>query len=177
MTKTSTCTGSALLNPSVSSVKANRDRMLKYKSLANIFLYPDKKELISEYDHLFRQSEIWLYGAEYMAENEFQRSRILSDIAGFYKAFGLETDKDRPDSLVSELEFMYYLLYKEISAPDNQKASICQDAQRKFFNEHLYPAAKKISEKIISQAKSGFYLEACQGMLEFLESEKKVFAK
>lgn len=188
------CTGSVLLNPSASSVKANKDRMLKYKALAAAFLYPERKELVSEprpffkdegeckkrrgeYDHLFRHSEIWLYGAEYIAENEFQRARILSDIAGFYKAFGLETDKDRPDMLVSELEFMYYLLYKEINAPDNQKAAICQDAQRKFFNEHLYPAAKKISKKIISQAKSGFYPEVCQNLLKFLESEKKVFAK
>lgn len=173
MTKTSMCTGSALLNPSTSL----KDRMLKYKALANAFLYPEKKELVSEYDRLFRRSEVWLYGAEYIAENEFQRARILSDIAGFYKAFGLETDKDRPDMLVSELEFMHYLLYKEINAPDKEKAFICQDAQRKFFNEHLYPAAKKISKKIISQAKSGFYLEVCKDLLEFLESEKKVFAK
>ena len=170
MTKTSTYTGSALLN-------LLNDRMLKYKALATAFSYPEKKELFSEYDRLFRQNELWLYGAEYMAENEFQRSRILSDIAGFYKAFGLETDKDRPDLLVSELEFMHYLLYKQINAPDNQKASICQDAQIKFFNEHLYPAAKKFSKKIISLARDDFYLKAGQELLEFLESEKRALAK
>lgn len=151
--------------------------MLKYKALAAAFSYPENKELVSEYDRLFRQSEIWLYGAEHIAENEFQRSNLLSDIAGFYKAFGLQTDKDRPDFLVSELEFMYYLIHKELKAPDEEKASVCRDAARKFFKEHLYPAAKKISKKIISQDKCNFYPARAQELLEFLESEKKIFAR
>ena len=137
--KNSTCTEPAL-----------HKRMLEYKALAAAFSYPEDKNLSSEYDRLFRQSEIWLYGAEHIAENEFKRSRFLSDIAGFYKAFGLQTDKDRPDFLVSELEFMYYLIHKEVKAPDEEKASICRDAARKFFNEHLSLAGKKIAKKIIS---------------------------
>lgn len=162
---------------STESASLNYGRMLKYKALASAFSYPSDKNLFSEYDRLFRQKEIWLYGAEYIAENEFQRSNLLSDISGFYKAFGLQTDKDRPDFLVSELEFMYYLIHKEIKAPEEAKSSVCRDAAKKFFNEHLYAAAKKIAEKIISQDKSDFYPARAQELLEFLESEKKVFAK
>lgn len=156
---------------STESASLNYGRMLKYKALAAAFSYPDDKSLFSEYDRLFRQKEIWLYGAEYIAENEFQRSNLLSDISGFYKAFGLQTDKDRPDFLVSELEFMYYLIHKELKAPDKEKASVCRDAAKKFFNEHLYAAAKKIAEKIISQGGKGFYSEASRDLLEFLEAE------
>lgn len=173
-----------------STEPASHKRMLKYKTLSAAFSYPDdnffkifpglaaeKDNLRLEYDRLFRGSEIWLYGAEYTAENEFQRSRSLADINGFYKAFGLEVAGDRPDSLTCELEFMYYVILKESRAPDEEKASVCLDAGRKFFKEHLYPAAKRIAKKIISHAKCDFYLEAGQGLLEFLESERCVIAR
>ena len=187
MIVTSACRDSVSLKPSA-SIRATNDLMFRYKAWAVAFSYPDddffkfypqlqtrRQELSLEYDRLFRQNEIWLYGAEHLAENEFQRSRLLSDIAGFYKAFGLETYHERPDFLVSELEFIHYLIYKEINAPDAQKRYLCQDAQKKFFNEHFYPAAKKITEKIIQQARGSFYIEIARVLLESLEAEKKVF--
>lgn len=115
-----------------------------------------------------------------MALNEFQRVQYLSDIMGFYKAFGVEPDKDRPDSLHIEFEFMHYLVFKRLKALKNNSednAFVCLDAQKKFFNEHLYPAAKKIGEAIISKSKNNFYVEIANIMLEFLESEKKFFGR
>lgn len=169
----------------------DRKRILKYRTLAMAFCYPDdsffvffpqlssKKEyLLSEYDRLFRASEVWLYGTEYLAENEFQRVNLLADISGFYRAFGLEPDRDRPDLLASELEFMYYLILKRLHAFENgerEKALICLDAQKKFFTEHLCPAATKIAEAIISQGQNNFYIGIADELLEFLESEKRFF--
>lgn len=170
------------------------DRMKKYKVFAAAFIYPDKKffdvfpALLSKkeqmqrlYDQLFRAKEIWLYGAEYTSKTEFQRASYLSDIMGFYKAFGLDTNKDRPDSLSSEFEFMYYLIYKReraLSAKNikdaQAKASVCADAQRKFFDEHLYPAAKSITQRIIEESEDNFYTEMADEIIEFLESEKCV---
>lgn len=164
MTKNTTCIDSALL----------RERSLKYKRFAEAFSYPKNKDLCLEYDRLFRQGEIWLYGSEHKAENEFQRANDLADINGFYKAFGLETDKERPDALPCELEFMHYLIFKEMNAPGAEKADICLSAQKKFFEEHLYPAAKNIAKKIPRLAKDGFYQEAGQELLRFLESEKEI---
>ena len=186
MTKSSMSTESASLNNKKSFSK--KERLLQYKMLATAFSYPDdnlfkfypaalteKEKLKREYDKLFRTNEIWLYATEYMAKNEFQRGDYLSDISGFYRAFGLVPDKDRPDSLSSELEFMYYLILKEDRAPDKEKALICHDAQKNFFCEYLYLAAGKIAQKIISHTSNDFYLEAAGDLLEFLESEKKVF--
>ena len=166
----------------------NKQRMLQYKTFAVAFSYPDnnlfeffpqflpeKDNLQLEYDRFFRSSEVWLYGCEYSAENEFQRAQSLSDINGFYRAFGLETDKDRPDSLPCELEFMHYLILKELNAPNQDKVSICFDAQKKFFKEHLYPSAEKIAQKIISLTRDGFYCKAGKDLLKFLESEKNIF--
>ncbi|CAG0966507.1 hypothetical protein METP1_01002 [Methanosarcinales archaeon] len=174
----------------------DKERMNMYKTLSLAFSYPDehffnlfsftdaeKKELILEYDRLFRAKDIWLYGTEYTALNEFQRVQYLSDIMGFYKAFGLEPENDRPDSLHIELEFMHYLVFKRFhalekdEADSNEKAFICLDAQKKFFNEHLYPAARKIAKAIISQSNNNFYVETANDMLEFLESEEKIFGR
>lgn len=180
----------------IDSVLLNKDkeRMLEYKTFAIAFSYPSenfflffpeesskKEEIFLEYDKLFRAGEIWLYGSEYTAENEFQRTFNLSDIMGFYQAFGVEVEKDRPDSLSSELEFMYYLIFKKIYAlleeikNSKQKIAICEEAEKKFFLEHLYPAAKKIAEKVILQSKNNFYLGVSKKLLDFLESEKIFF--
>lgn len=169
------------------------ERMAKYKAFANAFSYPDenffkffpqvlpeKEELLSLYDRLFRANEIWLYTIEYLAKNEFQRASLLADIMGFYRAFKLEPDKDRPDSLAAEFEFIHYLIFKRIHASENnikdgkKKADICFDAEKKFFNEYLCPGARKIADKILSQTKNNFYADIAKEMLEFLKREKKV---
>lgn len=167
-------------------------RMAKYKALAVAFSYPDesffkffpesssrRNEMPSLYDRLFRASEIWLYTTEYLAKNEFERSRFLADIMGFYRAFRLEPEKDRPDSLAAEFEFMHYLIFKRLHAIQGNvkdakaKASICFDAEKKFFDEHLYPGAKLIAAKISSRTENNFYADIAKDMMDFLKSEKR----
>ena len=136
--------------------------------------------LREEYDKLFRSDEIWLYGAEYTAKNEFQRVECLADIMGFYKAFGVEPRCDRPDALECELEFMHYLIFKNIRAVENpvkqggeDRSAVCLEAQSKFFNRHLYAPANRISELVISKTQSNFYAGGAEKLLEFMEAEKK----
>lgn len=191
MTKTATCIGSVSVNLKI-DMQLNKARMLKYKTLAAAFSYPDdnffkffpqtlakRQELAAEYDRLFRLSEIWLYTTEYVSKNEFQRAEYLSDIVGFYRAFALERDKDRPDSLVTELEFMYYLIFKSLyaiqgnGADKDEKVFVCIDAQKKFFTEHLSFAAEEIARRIISQTKNNFYREIAQDILEFMKAEER----
>lgn len=185
--KNSMCTGSALPSKGLilkgtlpkstkGTLSKSKERLLKYKTFAEAFSYPKVEDLRLEYDRLFRQSELWLYGAEYKIKNEFQRAQDLADINGFYRAFGLETDKDRPDSLPCELEFMHYLIFKELNAQSEEKSFLCQDAQKKFFREHLYPAAIKICSAITSHTENNFFLRNAKQLLEFLESENKLFA-
>lgn len=74
------------------------------------------------------------------------RSSRLADIAGFYRAFGVSASRDQPervDHIALELEFMAWLLAKEEHARASEddtvleRAEICQDAQRRFLEEHL----------------------------------------
>lgn len=185
--------GSALLEPEFAyNGQVNKERMLKYKLFAQAFSYPDeqffvffpeyssqKERLRFEYDRYFRKDGIWLYAAEYIAKNEFQRAACLSDINGFYRAFGVRAENERPDYLAHELEFMHYLIFKEMRAfeADNmenpqEKAFICFDAQVKFFKAHLRPAARKLAKTIISKAKNSCYALIAREMLEFLKSEE-----
>ena len=175
--------------------KNDDQRMRQYKTLAAAFSYPDdsffdhfpdlmddKQSLMVEYDRLFRAGIVWMYGAEYLAKNEFQRANILSDIMGFYTAFGLEPDKERPDSITCEMEFMYGLILKRdrasrLPADDQskEKIDVCFDAEKKFFIQHLEPVAVLIAEKIISQSENRFYVNIAKDMLEFLASEREHF--
>jgi TorA maturation chaperone TorD len=178
---------------STESVSPDKERMLQYKLFAVAFSYPgeeffknfpffmgEKDDLTSEYDRLFRFQEIWLYSTEYLAKNEFQKSYYLSDIMGFYRAFGLEPRQDRADSLSSELEFMHYLIFKMMNARkgkdetnSKKRESLCHDAQKKFFAEYLYPSAKKIAEAILYKAGKNFYRKVSEELLTFLEKEKE----
>jgi TorA maturation chaperone TorD len=181
--------------PDAPDATTDRERMHQYRIFAAAFSYPDncffgyfpnlsadKQSLMAEYDRLFRAGVVWLYGAEHLVENEFQRANMLSDIMGFYTAFGLEPDKERPDSITCELEFMYGLIFKAdrirqglITDNDDQKIDVCRDAEKKFFTEHLEPAAKLIAKKIISESNNSFYQKSAKELLAFLRSEKRHF--
>jgi TorA maturation chaperone TorD len=172
----------------------DQESMNKFKLFAAAFSYPDEKffdafpqfkteqeELVQEYDRLFRASEVWLYMTEYMAKNEFQKSNYLSDIMGFYHAFGVEPDKDRADNLTSAFEFMHYLVFKAFYASQQKQkcrtenALVCIDALRAFFGDYVYLPARKISTAVISKTKHSFYRMMAQELLEFLEQEKELF--
>ncbi|MBM4388760.1 MAG: molecular chaperone TorD family protein, partial [Deltaproteobacteria bacterium] len=114
------------------------------------------------------------------SSNEFQKAQHISDVMSFYRAMGLEPDGDRPDSMSIEMEFMHYLLYKRLNAKKTlsageagEKESICLDMEKKFFADHLYPAARKLAEGISASSSNGFYLGISRGVIEFIEEEKK----
>ncbi len=172
-------------------VLTDSDRMACYQAFATAFSYPgpslfqrwpewakDEHGLITEYDRLFRASGLWLYGAEHLVENEFQRARILSDIMGFYQAFGIEPNKERPDALACELEFVHYLIHKRmrlddgtVPDPTGDKLSVCREAERGFFAEHLAPAVAQIAPKVKAQTQHPFYRQAAEDLLVFIDTE------
>ncbi len=108
--------------------------------------------LRAEYDRVFGlvvPKECPPYETEYYPTQEtFGRSQQMADVAGFYRAFGIEPAQSSPerlDHLALELEFMAFLLMKKRLAlaavdidPDaGERASICDRAQRDFFRDHL----------------------------------------
>ena len=109
-----------------------------------IQLPPDN--LIEEYDRVFGllvSKDCPPYETEYCPQTfSVYRSHHLADIAGYYRAFGLEPSRQYPvryDHIALELEFMAWLIAKELYASaqgDEDNAGLCWDAQVSFFQDH-----------------------------------------
>lgn len=83
---------------------------------------------------------------------EMTRTFEMADVAGFYKAFGVEVNPEavRVDHITSELEFMNLLAVKESIAlaeeGDGEHAQICHDASRAFLRDHLGRWAPRLGD-------------------------------
>ncbi len=97
----------------------------------------------------------------YTAHHIFQETQEMSDIGGFFRAFGLEMgDKERLDHISVELEFMHFLTYKEAYALTNHgpaRARLCREVQRKFVEDHLGRWALKFADRLSQKANGGYF--------------------
>jgi TorA maturation chaperone TorD len=130
------------------------------------------EDMAAEYDRIFGlvpARECPPYETEYYPGGEaFFRSQQLADIAGYYRAFGLEparAEPERPDHLALELEFLAFLLMKKRLAlaaagrdPDMaERAAVCDEAQRTFFQDHLAWWVPAFATGLRRKAGGGFY--------------------
>ncbi len=83
---------------------------------------------------------------------EMTRTFEMADVAGFYKAFGVEVESsgERPDHIAAELEFMNLLAVKEYVAlqeeGEGEHADVCRNASRAFLRDHLARWAPRLGE-------------------------------
>lgn len=118
------------------------------------------------------------YEAEYGAAHIFQKTQTLADIAGFYRAFGLETAPDlheRVDHVSVELEFMRFLCLKELYALEQghpaERLVQCKEAQAKFFGEHVGRWAPAFARRLRDLAGEGYYARMGELTDAFLTGE------
>ena len=89
------------------------------------------------------QSRVPPYETEYGEDTLFQQPQQLSDLAGFYRAFGLrlgEGTPERVDHISCECEFLAFLLRKEAHALEVSDAEMLKQtrrAYRLFLKDHL----------------------------------------
>jgi len=111
----------------------------------------------------------------YTGQNIFQETQDLSDLAGFFRAFGLElAERERPDHISVELEFMYVLTYKEGYAllhHGGENARLCRIVQRKFMDDHLGRWTPRFAELLSRNAKGGHLGAAAALVRAFLDHE------
>jgi len=102
--------------------------------------------LTDEFDRVFGHQvghDCPPYEAQYTAGEIFQQTQCIADVAGFYRAFGLDVGDEaheRPDHLSLELEFMHALAYREAYARVHHgpaDVELLTDAQRTFLRDHL----------------------------------------
>jgi DMSO reductase family type II enzyme chaperone len=111
----------------------------------------------------------------YTSRQIFEETQELSDIAGFYRAFGLElAERERLDHISVELEFMQFLTFKEAYAQLNDgpaKARLCREAQRKFVQDHLGRWALRFAQQLERSADGGFFGAVASLVDTFLSAE------
>ncbi|HZT81652.1 MAG TPA: molecular chaperone TorD family protein [Gemmataceae bacterium] len=153
-------------------------------------LPPTQDALRDEYDHVFGlvlSRECPPYETEYLPNEEtFFRSQQLADISGFYRAFGVgpsHSRPERPDHLALELEFMAFVLTKKRLAfgPEGdgaeavEQAAVCDDAQAKFFRDHLAWWLPSFAAALRRKAGSGFYAAVAEVLAALLPLERARF--
>lgn len=83
---------------------------------------------------------------------QLTRTFEMADVAGFYRAFGVDVEagRERVDHITAELEFMNLLAVKEAVAlqeeGEGEHAEICRNASRAFLRDHLQRWAPRLGE-------------------------------
>ncbi|MGE0600518.1 MAG: molecular chaperone [Dehalococcoidia bacterium] len=117
------------------------------------------------------------YESAYFGGEPQAQTQRMADIAGFYRAFGVDATEGgyRPDDLSVELDFMAFLCRKQAYAEDHlgaPRAGQARKAQRLFLGEHIGRWAPVFAESFASRAPAGhFYAVAGETMAWWLDQE------
>ena len=117
------------------------------------------------------------YEAEYGQEGLFEQPRRLAKIMGFYSAFGLaprENERERPDHLSCELEFLDFLSRKEALAlelGDEPTRSETHKALRLFLKDHAGRVGPGFARALQEKEPQGFYGRLGDVLFDFLAME------
>ncbi len=118
------------------------------------------------------------YGSVYLEEGRRVMGDTTIDAVKFYRQAGVEMDrdqqKDMPDHIAVELEFMYYLIGKGLEAyqnSDNEEALKYINMQEDFLKNHLGAWAPKFTEDLKKGAGNPFYQNLADCTLTFIKSD------
>jgi DMSO reductase family type II enzyme chaperone len=121
----------------------------------------DHRELQSEYIRLFDvgtpRPPCPLYGGEYKKG----RKGTMEDLIRFYNYFGLHPSprsRDMPDHITIELEFMHFVIFREVAALHHQQARTSYlRAERDFLERHLCAWVPPLWGRLQRQQPPAFY--------------------
>lgn len=112
-----------------------------------------------------------LYEGKYAAD----RMVNMEDLVRFYNHFGLSVaeahERELPDHITTELEFMHYLAFKEVLAlqRDEDPAPYCL-AERDFLARHLAKWLPQLHEKTGKVFRSSNIPKLCKPAVSFYSS-------
>ena len=103
------------------------------------------------------------YETEYGEDSVFLPAQEMSDLAGFFRAFGLRlepAEHERIDHLSCECEFLLFLTRKEAFACESGDGAMrdeCRRAARLFLRDHLGRFAPAFGKRLAREEPGGFY--------------------
>jgi TorA maturation chaperone TorD len=146
------------------------------QSLSSLYL----DELLSAHGRLFGHTARGLvcpYETEYGQEGLFQQPAQLANLTGLYGIFGLkvrQVERERPDHISCELEFLEFLLRKQAYALQQGDESMDKEtrrATRLFLKEHLGRFGRAFGAQMKKHDPEGFLGKAGDFTFEFLALE------
>ena len=132
------------------------------------------------FGHLVR-GQLSLYETEYGDEQALRGVHQLGDIAGFYRAFGLEVGRgaaDRVDHVSVECAFLHVLCYKEayaIAHHGPQQREVCREAQARFLSDHLGWWVPSMARRVLDAQPGTVYAAWMRLVLGFFADERRRF--
>lgn len=127
---------------------------------------PRLSELVARYVRLFGHSlrgRVCPYEVEYGKREPLLQAQELSDVSGFYRAFGLEASTsatERLDHVAVELEFVEVLSMKEAFALETHQEEmfeVTRHALKRFLREHLGFFGIALGASLQEEDPGGFY--------------------
>jgi TorA maturation chaperone TorD len=114
------------------------------------------------------------YGSVYLDHGRTLMGESTLDVKNKYREEGLDTSKDfkdAPDHITAELEFMYYLIFREIEAFSNSEIETALgfvQKQKYFLESHLLAWVPEFAANIIEKADTLFYQNLATATQTFL---------
>jgi nitrate reductase assembly molybdenum cofactor insertion protein NarJ len=115
-----------------------------------------------------------MFETDFSSSEVWRRTQELADIAGFYRAFGVEHPRERPDHVSVETEFLHLVTYKSAWAlvqGDVEHAEICEAAERRFLAEHVFKWMPAFASRFRALMPEGPYRAVGALAQELLRSE------
>lgn len=114
------------------------------------------------------------YGSVYLESERMVMGNSTADVEKWYRATGLDVDaqfKDAPDHIAAELEFMHFLIFKEMEAADQEGADGVikyLKMQRSFLEYHLGSWISDFADKVVNNAQTAFYQNIARAAKAFV---------
>jgi TorA maturation chaperone TorD len=120
------------------------------------------------------------YGSFYLEDNKLMGDSTI-DVKRWYADEGLDiVIRDAPDHITMELEFMYFLVAKQIEAITDENLQVlqsCRQKQYSFLQVHLGRWLPAFAENIKINARTEFYRDLARLTDTFVQKDIKVCAR
>jgi TorA maturation chaperone TorD len=117
------------------------------------------------------------YGSVYLEDQRMVMGNSTVDVQKRYQEAGLDVDakfKDAPDHIAAELEFMHFLVFKEMEASSEGGAGAfinCLLIQRSFLEDHLGAWISDFAGNIVNNAQTSFYQNLALATESFVKDD------
>jgi len=160
--------GAAALADAAAVLDGERDSDLaqRVRRLASSPVPPSLEALQAAYPRLFghtARGAVPPYETEYGEDSPFLPAQEMSDLAAFFRAFGLAlrpAGHERIDHIGCECEFLLFLARKEAYALERGDQAMREEtrrAARLFLRDHLGRFAPAFGKKLAREDAGGFY--------------------